>query len=144
MSDERGFDDRMNSLPKYVMTNTLTEGEWNATLLRGDAAAAEVATLKQDLKGTVVVPWRLRAAGAATGGSAPGRSQDQNTRVLRVDVAEHTVGKSADPGDLSRLDIVVPNRFQDGREGLVVRVADHHEAPLRSATNLLAPSGIYE
>jgi dihydrofolate reductase len=31
MSDEQGFADRMNSMPKYVATTTLAEGEWNAT-----------------------------------------------------------------------------------------------------------------
>ena len=37
---------RMNSLPKYVVTNTLTEGSWHpTTVLRGDAVQA-VAELK--------------------------------------------------------------------------------------------------
>jgi dihydrofolate reductase len=32
------FTERMNSLPKYVVTNTLIEGTWNPTIvLRGDA-----------------------------------------------------------------------------------------------------------
>lgn len=30
------FTDRINSLPKYVLTNTLTEPTWNATFLTGD------------------------------------------------------------------------------------------------------------
>ncbi len=35
------FTDRMNSMPKYVASRTLREPlEWNASLLRGDAAAA--------------------------------------------------------------------------------------------------------
>jgi dihydrofolate reductase len=33
------FAERMNTLPKYVVTNTLTEGTWNPTIvLRGDPA----------------------------------------------------------------------------------------------------------
>jgi dihydrofolate reductase len=40
------FTERMNALPKYVVTNTLTEGSWNpTTVLRGDPAQT-VATLK--------------------------------------------------------------------------------------------------
>jgi dihydrofolate reductase len=41
------FTDRMNSLPKFVASTSLEEPlEWNATLLKGDAAD-EVAKLKQ-------------------------------------------------------------------------------------------------
>lgn len=42
-----GVIDRINSMPKYVASNTLTEPlAWNATLITGDIAA-EVAKLKQ-------------------------------------------------------------------------------------------------
>jgi dihydrofolate reductase len=41
------FTVRMNALPKYVITNTLTEGTWNpTTVLRGDPIAS-VAALKE-------------------------------------------------------------------------------------------------
>jgi dihydrofolate reductase len=41
------FSDRINSLPKYVASNTLKEATWNATILGGDVAE-EVAKLKQE------------------------------------------------------------------------------------------------
>jgi dihydrofolate reductase len=47
MTDDQGFADRMNSLPKFVASRTLKEPlEWNATLLGGDAVD-EVRKLKQ-------------------------------------------------------------------------------------------------
>ena len=47
--------DRLNGLPKYVVSSTLHEPRWaNATVLRGEVAA-EVAKLKQELAGNIVV-----------------------------------------------------------------------------------------
>jgi dihydrofolate reductase len=48
MTDEDGFADRMNSLPKYVVSSTLDELEWNnAELLKKDFMK-EVENLKQE------------------------------------------------------------------------------------------------
>lgn len=44
--DDDGFADRMNSLPKYVVSDTLDEVGWNASLIVGDLAD-EIAELKQ-------------------------------------------------------------------------------------------------
>jgi dihydrofolate reductase len=47
ITDESGFADRMNSLPKYVVSSTLAELTWNnSTRLQGDIAA-EISQLKQ-------------------------------------------------------------------------------------------------
>lgn len=46
ITDEEGFADRMNSLPKFVASTTLEEAEWNATFIKGDIAE-EVSKLKQ-------------------------------------------------------------------------------------------------
>ena len=47
--------DRLNSLPKYVVSSTLQEPKWsNSTVLRGDVVG-EVSKLKQELDGDIVV-----------------------------------------------------------------------------------------
>jgi len=46
---------RLNSLPKYVVSSTLEEAKWtNATVLKGDIVA-EVSKLKRELAGDIVV-----------------------------------------------------------------------------------------
>ncbi len=47
MKDEVGFADRMNSLPKYVVSTTLKELTWNNSHLLKENIAEEVAKLKQ-------------------------------------------------------------------------------------------------
>jgi dihydrofolate reductase len=52
---EGAFADRLNGLPKYVVSGTLQRPEWsNATILRGDPAAA-VAALKAEVDGDILV-----------------------------------------------------------------------------------------
>ncbi len=47
MTDEQGFADRMNGLPKFVVSTTLEEATWNnSQLIRGNVAE-EVSRLKQ-------------------------------------------------------------------------------------------------
>lgn len=59
-TDEQGFAERMNSLPKYVVSTTLTRAEWNNShVIKGDVAD-EVAKLKQQAGGDILV------AGSAT------------------------------------------------------------------------------
>jgi dihydrofolate reductase len=48
--------DRLNSLPKYVVSSTLEDPDWNnSTVLKGDVVE-EVSKLKQELNGEIVVP----------------------------------------------------------------------------------------
>jgi dihydrofolate reductase len=48
--------DRLNSLPKYIVSSTLEEPNWNnSTVLNGDVVD-EVSKLKQELNGEIVVP----------------------------------------------------------------------------------------
>ena len=49
------FADKFNSMPKYVVSSTLNDPEWtNSTVLGGDLAE-EVAKLKQEHDGDIVV-----------------------------------------------------------------------------------------
>ena len=48
--------DRLNSMPKYVVSSTLEDPQWtNSRVLKGDAVT-EVSKLKQELDGEIVVP----------------------------------------------------------------------------------------
>src|SRR5712692_6401449 len=48
--------DRLNSLPKYVVSSTLQDPAWNnSTVLKGDVVT-EVSKLKQELNGEIQVP----------------------------------------------------------------------------------------
>jgi dihydrofolate reductase len=47
--------DRLNSMPKYVVSSTLEDPKWNnTTVLRGDVVT-EVSKLKQELNGEIVI-----------------------------------------------------------------------------------------
>lgn len=53
--DEAGFADRMNSLPKYVVSTALVDPAWNnSTVLRGDLAEA-VDGLRKEIDGDILV-----------------------------------------------------------------------------------------
>ncbi len=55
LSRSGAFADRLNSMPKYVVSSTLDEPRWsNATVLKGDVVD-EVSKLKQELDGDIVV-----------------------------------------------------------------------------------------
>jgi dihydrofolate reductase len=54
-SREGEFADKFNTMPKYVVSSTLDQPEWsNSTVLKGNAAE-EVAKLKQEQDGNIVV-----------------------------------------------------------------------------------------
>jgi dihydrofolate reductase len=54
-TDEFGFADKFNSMPKYVVSSTLDDPEWNnSTVLKGDVVE-EVAKLKTEQDGDIVV-----------------------------------------------------------------------------------------
>jgi dihydrofolate reductase len=58
--------DRLNELPKYVVSSTLTDPPWNATVL-GDDWPGVVARLRKELDGDILVYGSRRLARALIG-----------------------------------------------------------------------------
>jgi dihydrofolate reductase len=58
--------DRLNELPKYVVSSTLTDPPWNTTVL-GDDWPEEVARLRKELDGEIVVYGSRRLSQALIG-----------------------------------------------------------------------------
>jgi dihydrofolate reductase len=55
-SREGEFADKFNSMPKYVVSTTLTDPEWqNTTVIGGDDPAAEISKLKEEIDGPILV-----------------------------------------------------------------------------------------
>lgn len=64
-SREGEFADLFNSMPKYVVSSTLTAPEWaNSTILQGDDLLEAVSKLKQEADGDVVVHGSAQLAQA--------------------------------------------------------------------------------
>ncbi|MDZ4721977.1 MAG: dihydrofolate reductase family protein [Roseiflexaceae bacterium] len=54
MTDQQGFADRMNTMPKFVASQTLETAEWNASLIK-ENIAAEVSALKQQFSQNLLI-----------------------------------------------------------------------------------------
>lgn len=52
-TDEAGFADKMNAMPKYVVSTTLEEATWNNTTILSDFS--DVARVKKDVEGNILV-----------------------------------------------------------------------------------------
>jgi dihydrofolate reductase len=60
VSDEGGFADKMNSMPKFVVSTNLEKADWNnSTVITGDVAQ-EVSSLKQQPGGDILINGSAR------------------------------------------------------------------------------------
>jgi dihydrofolate reductase len=55
MTDDAGFAEKMNSMPKYVVSSTLEAAEWNNTTVLSGDFAAEIAKVKREVGGVILV-----------------------------------------------------------------------------------------
>ncbi|HEY4778849.1 MAG TPA: dihydrofolate reductase family protein [Solirubrobacterales bacterium] len=55
MDDEVGFAEKMNGMPKYVVSSTLERAEWSNSIVLGGDLTEEVTRLKQEVDGVILV-----------------------------------------------------------------------------------------
>jgi dihydrofolate reductase len=109
-SREGEFADKFNTMPKYVVSSTLEEPEWNnSTVLKGDLAE-EVAKLKQAHDGDIVVHGSAQLAQALI--------DHDLVDELRLMVFPVVLGAGkrlfGDTGDKKRLQLVDSKTVGDG------------------------------
>jgi dihydrofolate reductase len=63
-SDDMGFADKFNSMPKYVVSSTLSDPEWANSRVLGDDLSAEVKRLKGEVDGDILVNGSLQLVNA--------------------------------------------------------------------------------
>jgi dihydrofolate reductase len=56
------FADKFNSMPKYVLSSTLEDPEWNNSKVLGGDVVEEISRLKRELDGEIVVYGSIRLA----------------------------------------------------------------------------------
>jgi dihydrofolate reductase len=59
---EGPFADKFNSMPKYLVSSTLTDPDWNNTSVITGNVVEEVAALKEKVDGDIQVPGSIRLA----------------------------------------------------------------------------------
>src|SRR5919109_5607220 len=55
-----GLADRLNNMPKYVISSTLEDPDWNNTTVLNGHVTEEVSKLKQDVKEEILVPASIQ------------------------------------------------------------------------------------
>src|SRR5262249_43181122 len=53
--DEAGVAEKMNTMPKYVVSSTLETADWNNTTILSGEPVEDVAKLKQDFDGVILI-----------------------------------------------------------------------------------------
>jgi dihydrofolate reductase len=64
LTDEVGFADKMNSMPKYVVSTTLRDPEWNNTTVLSGDVVEEVRALRRQTGGNILVAGSASLVGA--------------------------------------------------------------------------------
>jgi dihydrofolate reductase len=115
-SREGEFADKINSAPKYVVSSTLKDPEWqNTTVISGDVAG-EVAELKERINGAILVAGSGTLVGTLLGADL--------VDELRLMVFPTVLGrgKRLFPDGIDRLKLKLVESRQVGPDGVLVQV----------------------
>jgi len=122
ITDDTGFAERVNSIPKYVASRTLGEPlEWNASLIKGDLAES-VASLKRQHRGNLIsfgcgeLAYELATQGLA------------DEIHFWVNPAVWGSGDRAFHGRQVRMQLIAPTAFNSGITRLCYRPAPPQQA----------------
>jgi dihydrofolate reductase len=115
-SREGEFADRINSSPKYVVSNTLKHPEWqNTTVISGDVAGA-IAELKERIDGVILV-----AGSGALVGTLLGADLVDELRLMVFPTVLGR-GKRLFPDGIERLKLKLTQSRPVGPDGVQVQV----------------------
>ena len=112
------YGDKMNSMPKYVASTTLSEATWNATLLKGDLTE-ELPRLKQEVAQDILIFGSCQLAHTL---HAAGLIDEYRLMVFPISVG---AGKRLlpDGGERTTLKLVESKPFDSGVIVLTYRLA---------------------
>lgn len=120
-SREGEFAEKINSSPKYVVSNTLKDPEWqNTTVISGDAVG-EIAELKEQTNGAILVAGSGTLVGTLLGTDL--------VDELRLMVFPTVLGrgKRLFPDGIDRLKLKLTESRQVGPDGVQVQVYQRAE-----------------
>lgn len=112
-TDDTGFADRFNALPKYVVSTTLTEGSWNNTQIIRDNMFAEIEKLKQGSGGDLVI----HGSGRLVNSLVPANIIDEY-RLLVYPIVLGKGQKLFEEGVKTNLNLVESKSYPSGVVGL--------------------------
>ena len=120
-SREGEFAEKINSAPKYVVSNTLKDPEWqNTTVISGDAVG-EIAELKEQTNGAILV-----AGSGILVGTLLGTDLVDELRLMVFPTVLGR-GKRLFPDGIDRLKLKLTESRQVGPDGVQVQVYQRAE-----------------
>ena len=110
------FADKFNNMPKYVVSSTLSDPEWNNTQVLGDDLTAEVNRLKQEIDGDILVNGSVQLVTAL---ADAGLVDEYRLMVFPVVLGK---GKQLFGGEVAKAPLTLSESKPVGDEGVVVLV----------------------